>query len=179
MRNTSTRRLAFWGIQEHRDLHQIIRDQDERTLRRVLYLTAPYRRDCNAFKDITTEDGKIWRRVTPLHLAVRDNEPGLVKLLLENGADINIRDAKGKNSIMCFDVQLFDADMYATTKCNWDASILVRDNGVKVLDLLFEHGAKEEDFINTFGEDRWQEYKSLSNRSEFAANFVAGFYNFN
>lgn len=84
-------------------LHPILSKMDSKEL--AYFIDACRRGDeaevaqlCEMFPELV--NGKDVKGFTPLIIAVYNNQPGVVSLLIKNGADVNAQDAAGNTALM-------------------------------------------------------------------------------
>lgn len=138
------------GFFKQRSLHEIILDREEETLEEALRNNT----DCNMIEYITVipamegvcDEEKIF--VTPLHLAVRDNQDSMVSMLLANQANIHALSGDGRKPIEHFDPEFLNREN-------------LKEPAINILNTLFEYGASVTEFINYFGEDIFKKYQEL------------------
>ena len=97
--------------------------------------------------DMNINKKRFDEKYTPIFIAIIDNKYDIVKLLLENGADINIRNSSDESPIIyCCkknDLEGFNLllDTRKISTCDWQDchSIAKKNNYVKILDALSEY----------------------------------------
>lgn len=116
------------------DIFQLTSNGKIRRPKEFIYNVTNYIKDI----DVNTFDEQGW---SLLHIASNNGLLSIVQLLLDNGADVNIR--KRCHSIFCCEFNQREMDQFGNlTKCRWTPLMLAMSNEhYEVATLLLQHNA--------------------------------------
>lgn len=123
---------------------------------------AKTKRVVNGKVDYSGHGGRELKMWTALHECVRSEKPDLMKLLIENGADVDIEDADGETPLFIASTSrtpaIVQALIYAGANTNaiagdgWSCLMMAaREGDYDVIKLLLEEGASQSAAADMFG----------------------------